>query len=144
MSSKFIDTVMGYAEKLEITINQENEHLLSMMFDMGEGRSQKVIIYHHERGEDQSDVVEIASAVLKVDDLPDAKVGQEMATKLLRENDHSLGAKWAIDKSEDSSHLVAMANWFLDDMDLEEFELSLYNVAFMADNLESQLGVDNY
>lgn len=144
MSNKFISTITDYAEKLEITLNQENDHLFSLVFDMGEGRSQKVIIVHHEREADQSDIVEIASAVLKLDDLPDKKLGQDMAMKLLRENDTSLGANWAIDEAEDSSHLVAMANWFLDDMDLEEFELSVYNVAGMADALESQLGVDNF
>lgn len=144
MSNKFINTVTDYAEKLEITLTQENDHFFSFLFNMGEGRSQKVVIYHHEREKDKSDIVEIASAVLKIDELPDKKIGQDMAMKLLRENDSSLGAKWAVDANDESSHLVAMANWFLDDMDLEEFEMSVYSVAGMADALESQLGVDHF
>lgn len=144
MANKFFEAIKQHADKLEITLNEDNESICSVMFDMGEGRSQRVIICHHPSKDGSNDLVEISSAVLDLASMPDNKIGLEMATKLLRENDASLCANWAIDKGSDSCHLVATARWWLDEMDTEEFEVSLFNVALMADQLESTLGVDNF
>lgn len=142
--SKFLTTMRQHAEKLGLNLHEENERVMSAMFDMGEGRSQRVLILHHPSENGQNDIVEIASAVLDLESMPEQQVGAEMALKLLRENDQRLCAGWAIDRNKGAPHLVAMANWWLDEMDAEEFQTSLFNVAGMADALEEQLGVDNY
>ncbi len=75
--------------------------------------------------------------------MPDQQPDASMALKLLRENDKTRCASWVIDNV-GGCHLVAMGNWWLDEMDTDEFGTTLYGVAAMADNPEQQPGVDNF
>jgi len=143
MSNKFHEIITKHADALGLNIRYDNEQLISVMFDMEGGRSQRVVVMHHPSESGNSDIVEIGSAVLDVSSMPDQQIGTEMALRLLRENDKSLCAGWALDKV-GGCHLVAMGNWWLDDLDTEEFATTLFGVAHMADGLESQLGVDNF
>lgn len=143
MSNKFHEIIGRHAEQLGVNLKVDNERMISAMFDMGEGRTQRVLVLHHPSEDGTKDIVEIASAVLDLSGMPDQQIGAAMALKLLRENDSTLCASWAIDKV-GGCHLVAMGNWWLDEMDADEFGTTLYGVAAMADNLERQLGVDNF
>jgi len=104
---------------------------------MGEGRSQNVLISHYPNSdEDTSDLIEIASAVLKMDGFPDGQLGKEMAEKLLRENAVMTFASWAIEETGDGLYLVAMSGWMLNDLDPEEMKLAVLIVSKAADEMK--------
>ncbi|MDA7723109.1 hypothetical protein N8862_01560 [Pseudomonadales bacterium] len=143
--SKFLDTIVSHANQLEWTLEKLSDARLRLSFNMGEGRSQNVLISHYPNGdEDSSDLVEIASAALKMDGFPDGKLGAEMAKKLLKQNATTAFSSWAIEDTEDGPYLVAMSGWMLDDLDAEEFELAALIVANAADEMEGTLGIDNF
>ena len=127
------------------SVEQLSERTLRMGFDMGEGRSQMVLITHYPtESEDSSDVVEVASAVVKMDGFPDGKLGKSMSEKLLRENSTMAFANWAIQETPDGPYLVAMSGWMLDDLDPEELDFAVHIVSGVADKMEESLGVDNF
>lgn len=142
MSELFKKTIRKLGKELSWSIVEDSDRVMSMLFDMGEGRVQRVMFFHHLVGE--AELVAISSAVLKMDGMPDNKIGHDMAARLLRENDHYAFGNWAIDGEGEDAHLIATARWWLDDLDKEEFEASVLSVSGMADGLEKTLGVDNF
>lgn len=142
--SNFVDIIGEHAKKIGWeAINQLDETTIVLPFDMGDNRSQNVIISHYPQ-EESSDFVEITSAVIKMDGFPDGKLGKEMAEKLLRENCSMALVNWAIDETSEGAYLVARSGWMLDDLDAEELEMAVGIVSNVADNMESSLGVDNF
>ena len=144
--SKFLEIMKSHIDQLGWqSVEQVNDRVLRMGFDMGEGRSQTVIMTHYpSENESQSDVVEVASAVVKMDGFPDGKLGKSMAEKLLRENSTMAFANWAIEQTSDGPYLVAMSGWMLDDLDAEELDFAANIVSGVADQMEATLGVDNF
>jgi len=144
--SKFLKVINSHAEKLGWqSLDELNERTIRMGFDMGEGRTQTLIITHYpSEDENMSDAVEIASAVMKMDGLPDGKIGKAMSEKLLRENSTMAFANWAIQDTADGPYLVAISGWMLDDLDPEELDFAANIVSGVADRMEESLGVDNF
>ncbi|CAA0085103.1 Uncharacterised protein [BD1-7 clade bacterium] len=143
MSQQFHNTINQHTAALGWTTDTEGEDLISLLFDMGEGRSQRVVIAHHDLG-NGTQIVEVSSAVLKMDGLPNHQLGREMAITLLKENAQKPFSNWAIDGEGETAHLVATSRWLLSDLDKEELHHAVVIVAGMADRLEEQLGVDHF
>jgi len=142
MSELFLKKIPALLQEIGWSCNTEDPETLSMMFDMGEGRSQKVVFFYHTSGDAQ--LVAISSAVLQMDGLPDNQIGTEMAANLLRQNEEFAFANWAVDGEGEDAYLIATSRWWLDDLDKEELEASVLAVAKMADDMEKTLGVDNF
>lgn len=132
-----------HCQALEWHIHQRSDTQFSLDFDMGEGRSQQVQMFLQVSGSDRA-LVEVSSAVMNLKGLPEQKLGQEMALRLLRENATRPFGNWALDKNGDDTHLVATSRWLLDELDKEELQLSTLVVSAMADAMEAQMGVDHY
>ncbi|TQV70180.1 hypothetical protein FKG94_21915 [Exilibacterium tricleocarpae] len=146
--SQFLTKIKSYAKDLQWddSLQQVSERFLRLGFNMGEGRTQMVIIIHYPDDDQQNNgVIEVSSAVVKMDGMPDGKLGAEMARKLLRENASYGFANWAIqDIPSEGRYLIATSGWLLDELDLDELKLAVHIVAKMADDMEKTLGVDNF
>lgn len=143
-AASFVNKITEYSHQLEWNLDQVSDSCFRMLFDMGEGRSQGVLIMLYEGEDGAPSWVEVSSAVMNLDGMPDGQLGAKKAQELLRENADMAFAKWAVADHGDAKHLVAVSNWRLEDMDCEELDVAVHIVAKRADDLESQLGVDNF
>jgi len=143
--SHYLEKMKSHIDELGWqSVEQLSERTLRMGFDMGEGRTQTVLITHYPTEGTGSDAVEVASAVIKMDGFPDGKLGKAMSEKLLRENATMAFANWAIQETGDGPYLVAMSGWLLDDLDAEELDFAVHIVSGVADRMEESMGVDNF
>ena len=139
----FTEKIALYCKELDWGITIDSERSISMVFDMGEGRSQRVFMFL--AGEVAgAPVVEITSPAAEVKDLGD-KLDQDLMNELLHLNSKALNYGWTIETiNADSDYLCATSDQLLDSMDIGELEVAVYAVAGAADEMESRFGLDNF
>lgn len=128
------------ADKSGLKIEDQGPENVTVLFDMGEGRSQRVWV--RALGTDAGDnlIVGFFSPVLQV---PQGEmIGQKAANELLRENATLAHGAWAIQKTKDGEYLVAFDTQIAQTMDPKEFEASVRAMAAVADLKEKDLGHD--
>lgn len=146
--SIFTKKIEAYASELGWIqgLRKENDRVFRFNYNMGEGRSQMVLICYHCSDENpDKGIVEVSSPAMKMDGLPGGKLGAQMAEKLLRENGRSIFTNWAIeDLPSEGRYLIATSRWLIEGLDAEELDIAANVVAAAADKMEKTLGVDNF
>lgn len=139
----FTEKIALYSKELDWGITINSEHNISMVFDMGEGRSQRVFMFL--AGEvGGAPIVEITSPAADIKELGD-KLDQDLMNELLKLNSKALNYGWTIETIDaESEYLCATSDQLLNSMDIGELQVAVYAVAGAADEMETRFGLDNF
>lgn len=142
--STFADAIEKMCGEIGFNIGRQNDDVATVSFDMGDDRDQTVWITPMGTNPDDELVISITSPALNMSDMPDIMLGQKTANNLLRENAQLFTGSWAVEELGEDTYLVAVDTQIMSTCDPEELRASILTVAHMADNLEKQMGVDNF
>jgi len=139
----FTNKMLKYAKELDWQLSINSETSISISFDMGEGRSQLVLIFLTGEIADQK-IIQVSSPAAKLEDIGD-KMDQEFMNELLRLNAASVNYGWAIETIEgEGDYLIAASDQILSTIDVGELRAAVYFVAFAADQMEEKFGLDRF
>ena len=141
--SDFTNKILEYGNELGWQLSVNSETSISISFDMGEGRSQLVLIFLTGEIAEQP-IVQISSPAANLEDIGD-KMDQEFMNDLLRLNAQAANYGWAIETIEgEGDYLIAASDQILSTIDVGELRSSVYAVAFAADQMEETFGLDRF
>ena len=136
------EKIKTITEQAGFTVAESDIDSVLLFFDMGKGRSQRVMIRGIGNDKLGQKIIGISSPAMCFP--ANESLGQVTANKLLQENAKSAHGAWAIEVLEDKAYLVMMDTQILDTMQKEELRASIGAVAASADKLENELGEDNF
>jgi hypothetical protein len=138
----FVDWFATIAATAELNIEAQSEEVATISFNMGEGRSQTVWV--SPMGDDPAGntLIAVSSPALK---MPGGQqLGQKTANDLLREKSGIFHGAWCIQTVGDDEYLVCQDTQIAQTLDANELSASVHAVAWMADEMEKKLNVDNF
>jgi len=139
----FTNKVLEYSNELGWQISINSEISTSISFDMGEGRSQLVLIFLSGEIAEQP-IIQVSSPAAKLEDISD-KMDQDFMNELLRLNSQTVNYGWAVETIEDDGdYLIAASDQMLNTMDVGELRSAVYAVAHAADEMEEKFGLDRF
>lgn len=139
----FTNKILKYSKELEWGISINSETNVALSFDMGEDRSQLVMIFLAGEIAGQQ-VIQVSSPAANLADIAD-KVDQDFLNELLVLNSQASNFGWAIEEIEDDGdYLVATSDQLLNTMDVGELRAAVGAVACSADEMEAKFGLDKF
>ena len=138
----FPNWIEGIANLAGFQIERLCETLVAIRCELPEGRSQVVWVRLIGRDPLGNTIVSFASPALKMGG--GQFLNQKKANDLLRQNTQLYHSTWAIDSVEGDDYLVMYDTQIAETMDAQEFAASVRASAVLADEMEKQLGQDDF
>ncbi len=129
-------------EEAGFKVADENDDSVLLFFDMGKGRTQRVMLRYLGRDNLEQDIIGISSPALALN--KGELLGEQTANRLLFDNSRMSHGAWALQSFEEKIYLVMLDTQILDTMQKEELISSIKAVISSADQLEKELGDDKY
>lgn len=138
----FTNKILEYSKELGWNISINSDTNVSLGFELGEGRSQLVILFLAGEIAEQP-IIQISSPAANLKDIED-KLDQDFMNELLRLNANTPNYGWALESIDEGEYLIASSDQMLNTMDLGELRAAVYAVTSAADEMEARFGLDNY
>jgi hypothetical protein len=113
-------------------------------FDMGNGRSQMVVVVPIGQAGNGKDVVRFYSPCMVVKKGMFKGLSKAQASDLLKRNANMLWGSFGVAELGDSEGVMVLSNQLVETMDVEEFKMHANYVAIVADEYEREHGQDNF
>ena len=120
--TSFGDFITQVATRAGLKISERGPSSVTLLFDLGGGRKQKVWVRSRGTSRDGKLIVGFFSPALQIP--AGAMLGQKAANELLRENVKLAHGAWAIEKAGNEECLVAFDTQIAQTMQPEEFKAS--------------------
>ncbi len=140
--TNFPNWIEGIANLAGFEVQKVCETLVAIRCDLPEGRTQTVWVRHVGKDPLDNTIVSISSPAMKMG--RGQFLSQKQANDLLRQNTRLYHSAWAIENVEGDDYLVMFDTQIAETMDTQEFAASVRVTAVMADDLEAQMGRDNF
>jgi len=139
----FTNKILEHSKELGWQLSINSETSIAISFDMGEGRSQLVLIFLTGEIAEQK-IIQVSSPAAKLEDISD-KMDQDFMNELLRLNAQAMNYGWSIETIEDDGdYLIAASDQILSTIDVGELRAAVYAVAYAADTMEDKFGLDRF
>ncbi len=136
------ENIKKRAEQAGFKVHNHTEDSALLFFDMGNGRSQRVMLRYMGQDSLGQDILGISSPAMEFD--KNIPLEQSVANRLLQDNSRLAHGAWAIEIYGSSAWLVILDTHIMDTMQDEELTASIRTVISSADNLEREFGGNAY
>ena len=136
----WIEAIAGMAG---LKLEKLSQTLVAIRCHLNENRTQVVWVSPLGRDQFGNTIIGVSSSASKLG-TRGRHLSQKMANSLLRQNATLAHGAWAIQNIEGDDYLVMMDTQIAETMDTPEFAASVKTTAALADEMEQQLGQDNF
>jgi hypothetical protein len=122
----------------------DDAKFFKMLFQLGEGRDQLVLIRHTGKTPQGQNIVTFYSTCLVLKEGLLSGISKEQAIDLLRRNEGMMFARFGIWQVEKQTSIVVSVDSILETLDPEEIANIAWYTAYAADNYEKEFGKDDF
>jgi len=139
--SDFTEKILAISTQLGWKINIKSENYISMLFALDDDRDQLVHLFSIEAAGQAA--LQVSSPAVSVEDIPqDSR--RNLFNEMLGRNSRATNFAWAITKTKEREILIANYELLLNTLDVDELASCVWNIANVADEMESRFGQDKF